>query len=144
MMKFRKANQRDVDALQSFATSMTEERTVFGHSLGREFFRSIIRTGLVYIAVSDDKQVLGYLLAEADARIQFSNIIHLSINPDLDKGEVVQGLLAKHYEECQKMNISDIALHTTELGKKNMDLLSTLGFSPEKKFMMLTRQVEGF
>ena len=143
-MKFRKANQRDVDSLQSFSMVMTDQRTVFGHNLGREFFRSIIRTGLVYLAISDDKQVLGYLLAEADARIQFSNIIHISIDPNVSKDDVVQGLLMKHYEECQKMNISDIALHTTELGKKNLDLLSTLGFSPEKKFMMLTRQVEGF
>jgi N-acetylglutamate synthase-like GNAT family acetyltransferase len=143
-MKFRKANQRDVDALQNFAASTTETRTVFGHSLGREFFRSIIRTGLVYVALSDNKDVLGYLLAEADARIQFSNIIHMSLHPEASKEELVQGLLEKHYEECQKMNISDIALHTTELGKKNLDLLSNLGFAPEKKFMMLTRQVEGF
>ncbi len=143
-MRFRKANQRDVDLLQSFASSMAEQRTVFGHSLGKEFFRSIIRTGLVYMALSDDKKVLGCLLAEADARIQFSNIIYISIDPDTSRDAVVQGLLEKHYEECQKMNISDIALHTTELGKKNIDLLSNLGFSPEKKFMMLTRQVEGF
>lgn len=144
MVKFRKANQRDVDSLQSFSMTMADEKTVFGHNIGREFFRSIIRTGLVYLAVSDDKRIIGYLLAEADARIQFSNIIHLSIDSNFSKDEIVQGLLIKHYEECQKMNISDIALHTTELGKKNIDLLSNLGFNPEKKFMMLTRQVEGF
>ncbi len=143
-MKFRKANQRDVESLQAFSASSVESKTVFGHSLGREFFRSIIRTGLVYIALSDKKEVVGYLLAEADARIQFSNIIHMAIRPDLEKEPVVQGLVEKHYEECQKMNISDIALHTSELGEKNIQLLSNLGFSPEKKFMMLTRQVEGF
>ncbi|MFP4117353.1 MAG: hypothetical protein ACLFTR_00355 [Candidatus Woesearchaeota archaeon] len=143
-MKFRKATQRDVESLQSFSASTVESKTVFGHSLGREFFRSIIRTGLVYIAISDKKEIVGYLLAEADARIQFSNIIHMSIHQDYDKENIVQGLIEKHYEECQKMNISDIALHTSELGKENIQLLSDLGFNPEKKFMMLTRQVEGF
>ncbi len=42
------------------------------------------------------------------------------------------------------MNISDIALHTSELGKKNLDFLTNLGFAQEKKFMVLTKQVEGF
>ncbi len=143
-MKFRKANQRDVDLLQSFSASMVESKTIFGHSLGREFFRSIIRTGLVYVALTDKKEVAGYLLAEADARIQFSNIIHISLNPEFSREDIVQGLLDKHYEECQKMNISDIALHTSELGQDNIDLLSNMGFNPEKKFMVLTRQVDGF
>ena len=143
-MKFRKANQRDVEALQNFSASMVDSKTVFGHSLGREFFRSIIRTGLVYIGMSDKKDVVGFLLAEADARIQFSNIIHMAIHPDYDKEDIVRGLVSKHYEECQKMNISDFALHTSELGQENINLLSNLGFNPEKKFMMLTKQVEGF
>ena len=143
-MRFRKANQKDVDMLTAFSQEMQEQSTVFGHSLGREFFRSIIRTGLVYIALSNDKELMGYLLAEADARIQFSNIVHISTHPKHKKEELVEGLVEKHYEECQKMNISDIALHTTELGKKNLTLLSELGFNPEKKFMMLTKTVEGF
>ncbi len=143
-MRFRKATQRDVDSLQLFNSKMPEKTTVFGHTLGREFFKSMVRTGLVYLAEDDSKKTIGCLLANADARIQFSNIIHLAIDPEVAKAEVIDGLMKKHIEECKKMNISDVALHTTELGKKNIDMYSNMGFNPEKKFMMLTRQVEGF
>ena len=141
-MKFRKANQRDVESLQTFTSNSSDKTTLFGHSLGREFFKSIIRTGLVYIAETDKKEMQGYLVAEADARIQFSNIVHMLIHPEACKESIVSGLLNKHYEECKKMNISDIAMHTAK--NQDVDMLSSMGFSTEKEFVMLTRQVDGF
>lgn len=141
-MKFRKANQRDVDSLQAFSCELADKKTVFGHTLGREFFKSMIRTGLVYLAENDTKNVVGCLVANADARIQVSNIVHLSTHPETGNSTIVEGLLDKHFDECKKMNISDVALHTADVGKDNLAMYDNLGFAQEKQFTVLTKQVD--
>lgn len=139
-MKVRRANQKDVEMLSNFVHDIKSTCTVYGHTLGKEYFKSLIRSGFVFVAESEGEPI-GMLLAEVDARIQFSNILHVVIHPKFSCDEVRSMLVRKHMDECRKMNISDIALQTPEKEKKALKFFKELGFSAENKFVLLTKSI---
>ncbi|MFP4111489.1 MAG: GNAT family N-acetyltransferase [Candidatus Woesearchaeota archaeon] len=139
-MKIRRANQKDLDVLSNFVREANSTTTVHGHTLGKEYFKSVIRGGFVFVA-EDQGNCKGILLADVDARIQFSKIIHVVVHPEENDEEIREALVNKHMNECKKMNICDIALQTSDKEKKTLKFFENMGFSPENKFVLMTRTI---
>jgi N-acetylglutamate synthase-like GNAT family acetyltransferase len=139
-VKVKRANQKDVENLSKFVRSINSTSTAYGHTLGKEYFKSLIRSGFVFYA-EENGEFIGLLLADVDARIQFSNILHVCMHPEFNNDLVQQALVQKHMDECKKMNISDIALQTPMTEKKTLKFFENMGFNTENKFVLMTRTI---
>ena len=115
-MKVKRANQKDVGTLSEFVKEIQKVNSSTGHTLGKEYFKSLIRSGFIFMAKEEDK-IIGLLLANVDARIQFSNILNVLTHPKHPENDVRGALVQKHMDECKKMNICDIALQAPESEK---------------------------
>lgn len=139
-MKIRRANQKDVESLSNFVREINSANTAYGHTLGKEYFKSVIRSGFVFVAEEQGKKA-GILLAEVDARIQFSHILHIVIHPEYAEDEIREALVNKHVDECRKMNVCDLALQTPDKEKNALKFFENMGFSAESKFVLLTKNI---
>ena len=139
-MKIKRANQKDVQALSNFVREIDSIYTVYGHTLSKEYFKSIIRAGFIFYA-EHEGDMKGILMADVDARIQFSNIIHVVTHPKHTDDEINTALMEKYITECKKMNISDIALQTPETQQKTVEFFKNLGFAQENKFVLMTKSI---
>ncbi len=139
-MKIRRANQKDVIKISTFVKELKANTTSNGHTIGKEYLKSLLRTGFVFYAESDET-VAGVLLANVDARIQFSNILHMFIHPEHNDAGLKESLVNKHILECKKMNVCDIALQTPETELDVLKFYEQLGFAQENKFVLLTKTI---
>jgi hypothetical protein len=140
ILKVKRANQKDVGALSEFVKEIEMANCSTGHTLGKEFFKSLIRSGFIFMAKDDDK-IIGLLLANVDARIQFSNILHVLSHPEFPENDVRNALVQKHMDECKKMNICDIALQAPESEESILKFFLDKGFNAENKFVLLTKTI---
>lgn len=130
-MRIRKAKLTDLPGIERWLHRTKELQSPTGHDLGPSYNRQLIKDGIGLVAEVEER-LAGFLLAEADRKTGYSELLYLVVVPKYRGRGLGATLLHAYLDTCRKGGIRLVTSLASASNRKAMDFFKKHGFSVGK------------
>lgn len=136
----RNASLKDAEIMEKMARDTKELRMLSNKTLGLKYFETIIEYGIVLVA-EEDKDIVGFLLAEVFDVTQLSVLTYLVVLPEHRKQKIGEKLMECYLDKCKKRKTKLISLFAPKFNEKTLSFYKKLGFKRDREYVLFSKDL---